>query len=591
VSDLMNNDEVIMTTLPVDLRIGLLIEALIQFGIYNEMMEDLDTPLVRNDLMSLMGIGEPFEFGKEYEGADTDTDTDANTGKNADTCKNADTNTNADTDTKADTKADTGKNANADVNTGVIIVQLEELKATIDYSTPTTLLDKLLDLAVTKGFIEDNTTERDLFDAKIMGNLMPRQSELNHMYQKIKDEKGSEAGTDFFYKLSKDSNYIRMDRINKNVYWEASTEYGNLEITINLSKPEKDPQEIAKALSLPQASYPKCLLCLENVGYEGRLNHPGRANHRVLPLTLDKEAWYLQYSPYVYYNEHSIIFKGQHEPMKIQRSTFVRMLDFVEEMPHYFVGSNADLPIVGGSILSHDHFQGGHHQFPMEVAPTIIEGKDKNYPKVKVGIVKWPLSVIRLSSDVKEDLVDLSDEILAAWREYTDEAVGIYAYSEIDGEKVPHNTITPISRKNNKGLFELDLVLRNNRQSDEHPDGIFHPHAHLHHIKKENIGLIEVMGLAVLPARLKEELGIIEDILSGRVSIKDVDESMNQHLPWIRTLIDALGTNLDRQKASELVRVEVGHKFADVLACAGVYKLDEQGIQGFKRFLDSLGIN
>ncbi len=514
-------------------KIGKLIEQLMMFGIENGMMDKLDTPLVRNGLMSLMQIAEPYEVEKD---------------------------------------------------------KAEALNAEIDDSTPLPILEQLLDLAVEKGFIEDNVTERDLLDAKIMGYLMPRQSELNRMYEAVKAEKGPEAATDFFYKISKDSNYIRMDRISKNMYWTADTEYGDLEITVNLSKPEKDPKEIAKAKLLPQASYPKCLLCLENVGYEGRLNHPGRANHRVLPLTLDHEEWFFQYSPYVYYNEHSIILKKEHEPMKISRKTFVRLLDFVEAVPHYFLGSNADLPIVGGSILTHDHFQGGHYQFPMEVAPIIVTAKDDKYTDVNIGLVKWPLSVIRLSSINKESLVNLADEILGAWREYSDKAIGIHAYSDIDGEMVPHNTITPISRKNREGLYELDLVLRNNRQSEEHPDGIFHPHAHLHHIKKENIGLIEVMGLAVLPARLKKELQDIEDLLTSRMEMEELQPSMEQHMPWIMGLIEEHGTEMSEKAARELIEEEVGKKFACVLECAGVYKMDDAGIDGFRRFLMSLGM-
>jgi len=320
------------------------------------------------------------------------------------------------------------------------------------------------------------------------------------------------------------------------------------------------------------------------VGYEGRLNHPGRTNHRVLPLTLNNENWFLQYSPYVYYNEHSIVFKGEHVPMKICKETFVRLLDFIEEIPHYFLGSNADLPIVGGSILSHDHFQGGHHEFPMEAAPIIAKTTHDNYPNVNIGIVKWPLSVIRLSSINKEELVNFAEVILKAWREYSDETLGIYAYS---GD-IPHNTITPISRKNKEGMFELDLVLRNNRQSDEHPDGIFHPHAHLHHIKKENIGLIEVMGLAVLPARLKEELANVEAALEGKLSIDELTDNMEQHKPWIKELKAKYMNNLQEVETSLIIQQEVGKKFEEVLACAGVYKLDEEGLCGFKRFLDSL---
>jgi len=529
-------------TVSLDTKLGLLIEQLLSFGVVRHMMEELDIPLVRNQLMSLMGLSEPFDDEAEIQAAIDAMDT----------------------------------------------------------TTALPILEQLLDGAVLKGFIEDNTTERDLFDAKIMGCLMPRQSELFHQYQQIQATQGKEAATDFFYQLSIDSNYIRMDRIHKNVYWLADTEYGDLEITINLSKPEKDPQEIAKARLLPQASYPKCLLCLENVGYEGRLNHPGRANHRVLPLTLNNEAWYFQYSPYVYYNEHSIIFKGKHEPMRVSRETFVRLLDFVEELPHYFLGSNADLPIVGGSILSHDHFQGGHHQFPMEVAPIIATATDSEHPDVSIGIVKWPLSVLRLASQNKDNLVEMATYILEQWRNYSDASLGIYAYSTHDKiptdvangasnpANIPHNTITPISRRNKDGLFELDLVLRNNRTSDEHPDGIYHPHQHLHHIKKENIGLIEVMGLAVLPARLKEELDMIEDILTG-VSIDTLDNSMDQHKPWIESLITTYGTTLSKEKANSIVKKEVGYKFADVLACAGVYKLDAEGIKGLKRFVEAIG--
>lgn len=530
-----------------DEKIGLLIEQLLFFGVKRNMMDYLDLPLVRNQLMSLMGLKEPYD--KESI--------------------------------------------------------IEEVTEEQDLSTALPVLEQLLDGAVLKGFIEDNTTERDLFDAKLMGCLMPRQSELYRMYREFQQSKGKEAATDFFYQLSIDSNYIRMDRIHKNVYWLADTEYGDLEITINLSKPEKDPKEIAKARLLPQSSYPKCLLCLENVGFEGHLNHPGRANHRVLPISLNGEEWYFQYSPYVYYNEHSIIFKGKHEPMKVSRETFVRLLDFVEELPHYFLGSNADLPIVGGSILSHDHFQGGHHQFPMEVAPIIAQANDPAHPEVSIGLVKWPLSVLRLASKDKKSLVDMATYILASWREYSDASVGIYAYSTVDGvpfdtskgEKeadfVPHNTITPISRVNKDGLFELDLVLRNNRQSAEHPDGIFHPHAHLHHIKKENIGLIEVMGLAVLPARLKEELDLIADMLTGNVTYDQVGNKLDHHRTWIDELVVQYKKTqtdlLTKEEAEHIVRREVGHKFADVLACAGVYKLDGEGVKAFKGFVKTLG--
>lgn len=513
--------------------IGLRIEQLLEFGMCNNMIDKYDIPVVRNNLMAIFSLEEPYE---NYINREED----------------------------------------------------KKVKE-IDTTTPLPILNELLDIAVEKGIIEDNITERDLLDAKIMGCLMPRQSELNRTFHSIAEQEGKEAATNYFYKLSQDSNYIRMDRIAKNMHWYADSEYGDLEITINLSKPEKDPKEIAKAKLLPQASYPKCLLCVENAGYEGRLNHPGRSNHRVIPITLDKEQWYYQYSPYVYYNEHSIIFKGKHEPMKISKGTFVRLMDFVDVLPHYFLGSNADLPIVGGSILSHDHFQGGNHTFPMEVAKSIATGKTDKYSDVQVDIVKWPLSVIRLSAEKKENIINLADDILTAWRNYSDESLGIFAKTD-----APHNTITPISRRNEEGKYELDLVLRNNRQNEEHPDGIFHPHAHLHHIKKENIGLIEVMGLAVLPARLKTELGTIEKILTGTKSFDTLQEEekevMLKHKPFIDRLITTYGTTNIEETAKQIIEKEVGKIFKEVLECAGVYKMNEEGIAGMKRFLESIGI-
>ncbi len=451
--------------------------------------------------------------------------------------------------------------------------------------TPVPILNELLDYAVGKGLIEDIITYRDMLDARLMATLMPRPSEVVHKFYDIVDESGVVAATDYYYQLSKDSNYIRMDRIAKNAYWIAKTDVGELEITINLSKPEKDPKEIEKARSMPSANYPKCFLCIDNVGYPGRLNHPARNNHRVIPLRLNKEDWYLQYSPYVYYNEHSIIFNNEHVPMKISKDTFVRLLDLVEQFPHYFVGSNADLPIVGGSILSHDHFQGGHHTFPMETAPVIKSFTQEAYPEVKIGLVEWPLSVVRLSAKDKEGVINLAGEILTKWRGYKDESLGIVAYSEIDVEQVPHNTITTIARINQVGEYELDLVLRNNRRSDEHPDGIYHPHAHLHHIKKENIGLIEVMGLAVLPARLKKELSLVEDVLTGKLIDYNNVEKLLKHQSWIKLLAEKYGTAMTPEEATATVKAEVGHIFAEVLKCAGVYKMDEAGIAGFERFI------
>ena len=373
------------------------------------------------------------------------------------------------------------------------------------------ILNEMLDYAAEDGLMpEDTITYRDLFDTKIMSMLVPRPSEVIKKFQALYQISPKEA-TDYFYKLSRDTNYIRRYRIKKDQKWTADTEFGTLDITINLSKPEKDPKAIAAAKLAKQSGYPKCLLCKENEGYAGRVNHPARQNHRIIPVTINHSDWFFQYSPYVYYNEHCIVFNAEHTPMKIEKATFGKLLDFVEQFPHYFVGSNADLPIVGGSILSHDHFQGGHYEFAMAKAPVEKELTFKGFEDVKAGIVKWPMSVIRISASQKERLIELADKILLAWRGYTDEDAFIFA--ETEGE--PHNTITPIARKRGND-YELDLVLRNNITTEEHPLGVYHPHAKLHHIKKENIGLIEVMGLAVLPARLKDEMAALEQaILDG----------------------------------------------------------------------------
>ncbi|MEK4251557.1 UDP-glucose--hexose-1-phosphate uridylyltransferase [Paenibacillus sp. FSL W7-1287] len=464
-------------------------------------------------------------------------------------------------------------------------------------TSPIDPLEQLLDYGYSIGLIPENTlTYRDLLDAKIMGIFVPRPSELIASFNQLMKEQGVEAATNMFYKLSIDSNYIRMDRIAKNPNWLHATEYGDLQMTINLSKPEKDPKEIALLKTLPPAKYPKCLLCVENVNYAGRVNHPARQNHRTIPLTLQNEEWHLQYSPYVYYNEHSIVFKGAHEPMAVTHSSMARLLDFVEQFPHYFIGSNADLPIVGGSILSHDHFQAGKHVFPMETAAMEASFTSEAYSAVKLGIVKWPMSVIRLQSQSKEELKALAAAILDAWRAYSDPAADIYAFSEQNGEQVPHNTITPIARLLSSGEFELDLVLRNNRTSEEHPDGIFHPHKHLHHIKKENIGLIEVMGLAVLPGRLKEELAQIASILSsgstdGIEAAKAAEHPLHKHAEWIASLAELHGTDLSEQAAQQLVEEQTGAKFLDVLKDAGVYKRTVEGQKAFKRFIYSLNFH
>ncbi len=461
-----------------------------------------------------------------------------------------------------------------------------------DSDTVAEILESLLNYASEVGMLTSNTTTyRDLLDTKIMGILMPRESEVVKKFIETTKNSGIEKATDQYYAMSKSSNYIRMDRINKNLYWTTGTEYGNLEITINLSKPEKDPKDIAAAKCLPQLEYPKCLLCKENVGFAGNLNRPARQNHRVIPVNLAEENWYFQYSPYVYYNEHCIVFKGEHVPMKISKNTFVRLFDFVSQFPHYFVGSNADLPIVGGSILTHEHFQGGRHVFPMEVAKSEAVFFHDEYKDVKASIVKWPLSVIRLSSKNKDTLIKISDDILTKWREYNDETAGILAYSTENGEIVPHNTITPIARINKSGEYESDLVLRNNRTNEEYPDGIFHPHKKLHHIKKENIGLIEVMGLAVLPARLKKELTSIEKILIGEESISTIDEKseLSKHKSWIEEMLENYGIIENREKAGKVLKLEVGNIFSKVLLDAGVFKKNEKGLSAFVRFMNAAG--
>ena len=442
-------------------------------------------------------------------------------------------------------------------------------------------LKEILDYAVEKGIIDDNITARDLFDTKIMGLLMPRPSEVtNKFYALYKNS--PEIATDYYYKLSCDSDYIRRYRIKKDMKWECETEYGTLDITVNLSKPEKDPKAIAAAKNVPQSDYPKCMLCKECEGYAGRMNYPARQNHRVIPITVNGSDWFFQYSPYVYYNEHCIAFNSQHTPMAINTDTFKKMLDFVKFLPHYFIGSNADLPIVGGSILSHDHFQGGNYTFAMAKAPIETEITFEGYEDIKAGIVKWPMSVIRISSENSDKLIDLADKILKNWRNYTDKDAFIFA--ETDGE--PHSTITPIARVRD-GKFELDLVLRNNITTPEHPLGVYHPHAELHHIKKENIGLIEVMGLAVLPARLKDEIAGMVDALINGTDIKN-DEKLSIHAEWLETLRANYGEIKDKLSAESIIKKEIGIVFATVLEHAGVFKRDANGKNAFLKFIKSV---
>ncbi|WP_089859472.1 UDP-glucose--hexose-1-phosphate uridylyltransferase [Halanaerobium salsuginis] len=464
----------------------------------------------------------------------------------------------------------------------------EDISSPLD---PQPLLDQLLAYAVKVGLISDQITEKDLLDTKIMGALTPRQSEVSRNFYQTAETEGIKRATVEYYNFAKATNYIRQARIARNINWTAENKYGQIEITINLSKPEKDPAEIEKARNQVQSNYPSCFLCLENVGYPGNFKHPARQNHRVIPLKLQNEDWFLQYSPYVYYNEHCIVFHRQHIPMRINKNTFAVLLDFVEKLPHYFIGSNADLPLVGGSILSHDHYQGGRHIFPMEEAEEEAYYLHPTFPDLEISRLKWPLSVIRLKAAVREDIINLAAKVLTAWREYSDPELNILAFSEQDQQKTPHNTITPIARQKNN-LYELDLVLRNNRKDEEYPEGIFHPHRELHHIKKENIGLIEVMGRAILPGRLKAELNLISDYLSGKLEFSDLENraELQKHLAWIKLLKNKYGTSLSSEKAEKVLEAEVADKFSRVLEDAGVYKNNAVGQQGFDRFMASLGI-
>lgn len=442
------------------------------------------------------------------------------------------------------------------------------------------VLKELLDYAAEKGLIEDSVVYRDLFDTRLMNCLMPRPSQVIKAFKEKYAASPKEA-TDYYYKLSRDSDYIRRYRVRKDMKWVTKTEYGDIDITINLSKPEKDPKAIAAAKLAKQSGYPKCQLCRENEGYAGRTNHPARENHRIIPITINGGQWGFQYSPYVYYNEHCIVFNGQHVPMKVERATFVKLFDFIKLFPHYFIGSNADLPIVGGSILSHDHFQGGNYEFAMAKAPVEREFTVKGYEDVKAGIVKWPLSVIRLSCTDEKRIIDLADHILKAWRGYTDEEA--YVFAETDGE--PHNTITPIARKRGD-RYELDLALRNNITTPECPFGLYHPHNELHHIKKENIGLIEVMGLAVLPSRLKEEMEILSDYIVDGKDIRS-NEKIEKHADWVDEFRPKYPV-INAGNVDAVLKEEIGIVFKKVLEDAGVFKRDAKGQAAFDRFTGSL---
>lgn len=469
------------------------------------------------------------------------------------------------------------------INSVLDVLKLDsftESEETWDSVSLSEVLDELTDDAASRGLLTENSVVyRDLFDTEIMGRLTPRPSSVQERFLTFY-KKNPCMATDWYYKFSQNTNYIRVDRIRKDMHWCSSTEYGNLDITINLSKPEKDPKAIAAARNLPASDYPKCQLCVENEGYAGRVNHPARQNHRLIPVTIQGQPWSLQYSPYVYYNEHCILFNNCHTPMKIDRACFCKLLDFVGQFPHYFIGSNADLPIVGGSILSHEHFQGGRYTFAMEKAeietPFVFEG----FEDVTAGIVHWPMSVIRIRHKNPDKLVSLADKILTAWRSYTDEDATIFA--ETDG--TPHNTITPIARMRGTE-YEFDLVLRNNLTTDEHPLGVYHPHAELHHIKKENIGLIEVMGLAVLPARLKEELSAVADALVQGADLR-ANPLTEKHVDWAESFKDKYTFTADN--ALKIVQKETGIVFSKVLEHAGVYERSENGKNAFLRFLKTI---
>lgn len=469
------------------------------------------------------------------------------------------------------------------INRLLEILHLDEYKETVceEEMKLEDILAQIMDWAYENGVMQENSVVyRDLFDTKLMGALVPAPSVVIKKFRELYKESPKKA-TDFYYDFSCNTDYIRRYRIAKDRKWKAETEYGTLDITINLSKPEKDPKAIAAAKNAKQSAYPKCLLCKENEGYAGRINHPARQSHRIMPVEIDGKPWGFQYSPYVYYNEHCILFNKEHTPMKIDESAFRKLLDFIRQFPHYFIGSNADLPIVGGSILAHEHFQGGHYEFAMERAGIKKEITIPGFEQIEAGIVNWPMSVIRIRHTDAGLLVKAASHILESWRKYTDEDFFIYA--QTDGE--PHNTITPIARMR-EGKYEFDLVLRNNITTKEHPLGVFHPHQELHHIKKENIGLIEVMGLAVLPARLKNEMKRLGEFI---VAGKDIssDEELAKHADWVETFIDSYDS-VTEENVEEILQKEIGEVFKKVLEHAGVYKNTKQGMEGFMRFISGL---
>ena len=506
-----------MTAEQRDAALALDVERLLRFGRKHKLIKELDAIVARNTLLDLLGLAQPSEENVPKE----------------------------------------------------------------DFDTPAALLDEMVELAAAKGLFDGSVPQyRINFETRMMGALMPRESEVCRKFRKLYAKGGPKAATDWFYDLCVVSNYIRTAQIAKNIQWNTATPYGELEITINLTKPEKDPKVIAMERLQPAASYPKCMLCKENIGYAGRINFPARQTHRIVPINLAGETFYLQYSPYAYFHEHCIMLNDSHKPMEMDRHTLAEIFDFVAQFPHYTCGSNADLPIVGGSILSHDHFQGGHYTFAMEKAPVELPVTFTGFEDVRAGIVKWPMSVLRLTGSDPDRLCALADKILAAWRGYTDEAAMIFA--ETDG--VPHNTITPIARRR-EDAFELDLVLRNNLTTAEHPLGLYHPHEALHHIKKENIGLIEVMGLAVLPSRLDRELALLTDAILQNRDLR-ADETLQKHAGWAEELKTRHA--FTPENAEEILRQEVGAVFMQVLEDAGVYKCTPEGRRAFLRFVQSV---
>lgn len=504
------------------MNIAFLIEKFLSYGVAHGLIGNLDKIVARNTLLDLFGIAEPY--------------------------------------------------------TGEVPTEVDPL--------PTNILDQLTTAAGELGlFDKEISTLAVNFEARIMGALMPRQSEIEAKFNLLRKTEGVKAATDYFYDLCIKTNYIRTAQIAKNIKWETPSKYGTLEITINLTKPEKDPKTIALERLAPAAGYPKCMLCIDNIGYAGRINFPARQNHRVVPFNICGEPWFLQYSPYVYYNEHCIIFSEKHEPMSVSTKSFEQIFEFVEQFPHYTCGSNADLPIVGGSILSHTHFQGGNYVFPMHKAAATKTLKNDEFSSLKLDILNWPVSTLRVTSHNKKEILAFADKFLSAWRTYSDESANVLAFT---GD-VPHNTVTPILHYSDVDGFVFDLVPRNNRTSDEYPDGIFHPHAEIHHIKKENIGLIEVMGLAILPSRLKEQTALIQKVICGKISANDAASSAPEHADWINYLIEKHGTNLDEASSLTIVRDEIGAKFEVCLEHAGVFKQTAEGIAAFTKFLNTLG--